>query len=110
MVIQSWLNLVEVTLILSAVLLSFSSCSVKQLVSGLMVLVGSAFIFWKTVIYLWYDHHFLTPPTNEPTVQALFVFWIPSSLWIIFPLLAIVTVSKNIAKHVKDLNGKVKKA
>lgn len=109
-VIQSWLNLVEVTLALSAVLLSFSSCSVKQLISGLIVVVGSAFIFWKTVIYLWYDHQFLTPATNVPTIQALFVFWIPSSLWIIFPLLTVVTVSKNIVKHVNDPSGKVKKA
>ncbi len=75
-----------------------------------MVVVGSAFIFWKTVIYLLYDHQFLTPPTNVPTLQALLVFWIPSSLWIIFPALAIITISKNIVKYVKDITGKVKKA
>lgn len=109
-VIQSWLNLVEVTLVLSAVLLSLSSCTVKQLISGLIVVVGNAFIFWKTVIYLWYDHHFLAPAANVPTIQAVFVFWIPSSLWIIFPSLAIITVSKNIVKHVKELSGKLKKA
>jgi hypothetical protein len=109
-VIQSWLNLVEVALTLTAVTLSFSSCTIKQLVSGLMVIVGSAFIFWKTVIYLSYDHQFLTPPTNAPTIQALLVFWIPSSLWVIFPFLAIITISKNIVKYVKDLTGKVKKA
>lgn len=107
-VIQSWLNLVEVSLILAAVLLSLSACPIKKLVSALVVLASSAFVFWKTVIYVLYSHDFTTEAVKNLTPDALLCFVIPSSLWIIFPLLAVLTVIKNVAAYVKGLNGKAK--
>lgn len=59
-VIQSWLNLVEITITLGCVLLSFSSCTIKKLIAALVVVIASACVFWKTVIYLWYSHDFTT--------------------------------------------------
>lgn len=103
-VIQSWLNLVEVSLILFAVALSLSSCIIKKLVSALIVLTASAFVFWKTVIYIWYSHDFTSEAVKSFSLDAIFVFVIPSSLWIIFPFLAIVTVTKNVAAYVKGVS------
>jgi hypothetical protein len=104
-VIQSWLNLVEVSLILAAVGLSLSSCPIKKLVSALVILTSSAFVFWKTVIYVLYSHDFTTDAVKNLTPDALLVFVIPSSLWIIFPLLAIFTVIKNVTAYVKTLSN-----
>jgi hypothetical protein len=66
-VIQSWLNLIEVTLILAAVGLSLSRCSTKKLVGALVIIVGSAFVFWKTVIYMCYSHDFTTQAVKDLT-------------------------------------------
>lgn len=59
-VIQSWLNLVEITTIMLGVFLSLSSCKIKKLIAALLIVIASAFVFWKTVIYLWYSHDFTT--------------------------------------------------
>lgn len=108
-VIQSWLNLVEVTLILAAVVLSAASSPVKKLVGALVILAASAFVFWKTVIYILYSHDFTTEAVKSVSIDAFFVFILPSSLWIIFPLLTIVTVTNNVAAYVRSLsNTKVK--
>ena len=107
-VIQSWLNLVEVSLILLAVALSLSSCIIKKLVSALIVLTASAFVFWKTVIYILYSHDFTTDAVKNFTLEAVFVFVIPSSLWIIFPFFAVLTVTKNVVAYVRDVT-KIKK-
>lgn len=108
-VIQSWLNLVEVTLILAAVGLSLSSCPIKKLVAALVILVSSAFVFWKTVIYILYSHDHTTEAVKTLSLDAVLVFVIPSSLWIIFPLLAIGTIVKNITVYVRTLYRQLKK-
>ncbi len=100
-VIQSWLNLAEITLILCSVLLSLSSCKIKKLIAALLIVIGSAFVFWKTVIYLWYSHDFTTEAVKKLTTDALLCFVLPSSFWIIFPVLTMYYVSKNIVNYVR---------
>lgn len=108
-VIQSWLNLIEVTLILVALILSLSSCTIKKLISALVILMSSAFVFWKTVIYILYSHDFTTDAVKALAPDALLYFIIPSSLWIIFPFATIVTIIKNIVIYVKELTKKIKR-
>ena len=57
-VIQSWLNLVEISIILFAVYLATSSD--KRVKAAITMIVASAFVFWKTVIYVFYSHDFTT--------------------------------------------------
>jgi hypothetical protein len=60
-VIQSWLNIVEAALLFIAVYLSNSTCIIKNLSGAILSIVTSAFVYWKTVIFLIYDKDYLTP-------------------------------------------------
>lgn len=73
---------------------------------ALVAVVVSAFTFWKTVIYLWYVHPYLTPEAKVINIDSLMYFIIPSSFWIICPFLTMVGVSGRICR---ELVGKVKK-
>lgn len=99
-VIQSWLNIVEAVLLFIAIFLSTRTCLIKQVCGGLLSIVTSAFVFWKTVIFLWYDRDFTTPAVGELTGEALLYYVIPSSLWIIFPLLTIYLVGRRMGAEI----------
>lgn len=59
-VIQSWLNVVEGVALLVAFGLSYLQCVKIKLWSALIGVVASTCVFWKTVIFVWYDHDFST--------------------------------------------------
>ncbi len=59
-IIQSWLNIAEAVISFVAVFLCLSSCKIKNGVGAILCLIVSAFVFWKTVIFVWYDHDWLT--------------------------------------------------
>lgn len=59
-VIQSWLNIVEGVFLLIAVFMSLSSKISTQLWSAIIAILTSTCVFWKTVIFVWYDHDFST--------------------------------------------------
>lgn len=59
-VIQSWLNIVEGIFLLIAVFMSFSSKFSTQLWSAFIAILASTCVFWKTVIFVWYDHDWST--------------------------------------------------
>ena len=59
-IIQSWLNIFESTLTLIGVVLAISSCQIKQILGGVLCLISSTMIFWKTIIFVWYDRDWLT--------------------------------------------------
>lgn len=59
-VIQSWLNIVEGVSLLLAVFMSFSNKISTQLWSGVIAIIASTCVFWKTVIFVWYDHDWST--------------------------------------------------
>lgn len=105
-VIQSWLNIVEAIFALVAVILSFSGSAKTRLRSGLLAIIISAFVFWKTVIFLIYDKDFITPAVKSFESGAILFYMIPSSLWIIFPLLTMYKVSKRIIKQSIEVKGK----
>jgi hypothetical protein len=59
-VIQSWLNIVEGGFLLTSLLLSFSSCVKCRMWAAILATLTSAFVFWKTVIFIWYDHDWIS--------------------------------------------------
>lgn len=59
-VIQSWLNVVEAVLAFIACLLCVSGCRVKRAIGAVGCFGVSCFVFWKTVIFVWYDHDWLS--------------------------------------------------
>lgn len=66
------------------------------------MIVASAFVFWKTVIYVFYSHDFTTEEVRSLTTQAILVFVIPTLFWLIFPILTIVTLSKKLASLAEE--------
>lgn len=58
--IQAWLNVIESTLMLVGVSIAISSCKIKQISGALLCLITSTMVFWKTVIFVWYDREWLT--------------------------------------------------
>lgn len=99
-VIQSWLNIVEGIALLIAVALSLSSKVSTQLWSALIGVITSTCVFWKTVIFIWYDKDWTTQDAKNFTPGSILCYWFPSSLWIIFPLLAMILIPKRIVNYV----------
>lgn len=108
-VIQSWLNVVEVVLSYIGLLLSLSSCQGKKLVGAFIALIFNAFIFWKTVIFVWYDHDWLSAEAKSFSPESIVCYYFPSSLWLIFPLLSMYLIPKRIfTAYMKLAKDKVK--
>lgn len=59
-VLQSWLSIAELALLWVAIIVSLLPSKRLKYWAALGVIVASAFTFWKTVIYLWYDRRFVT--------------------------------------------------
>jgi len=59
-IIQSWLNIVEGILLLTSLLMSISSNLSFRLWSSIIATITSGFVFWKTVIFIWYDHDWIS--------------------------------------------------
>lgn len=57
---QSWLNIVEGIMLLISVAISFNKCIKIKLWSAVIGAIASTMVFWKTVIFVWYDHTFVT--------------------------------------------------
>ncbi len=95
-VIQSLLNYVEIAITYTAVILSLCSCKSAKIKGALLATVVSAFTFWKTVIYVWYAEPFLTEATKNFTLESIYLFYIPTSPWILCPLWSIISISRKI--------------
>jgi hypothetical protein len=96
LIIQNWLNLVEVSLILLTILLSWLPSKKLKFSSSIMLIVLSSFVFWKTVIYLWYDRPFITVSVHRMYSLGVVFYYCTIGLWIIFPLLTIYSISNRI--------------
>lgn len=53
--VVAYLNLAEVAITVIGFLFTFSASKGNQVKGALLFLIASAFVFWKTVIYLIYD-------------------------------------------------------
>ncbi|CAF3974551.1 unnamed protein product [Adineta steineri] len=110
---QSWMNYVELTLALYAVILYHIF---KRKNSGcLLLLIASVMSCSKTVLYFIHDYyerslHPHDSPYEIETWQYLLLFIIPSSLWIIFPFCCTWTLGRQIIKILDSSNDKTKSA
>jgi hypothetical protein len=66
-IIQSWLNVFEGVLAMVAVVLCLSSCKIKRIIGALICLIVNVMVFWKTIIFVWYDHDFLSEAAKNYT-------------------------------------------
>lgn len=81
----------------------FSSCKIKNVIGSLLRFVVSGFVFWKTVIFVWYDSDWLTQDAKNFTPESILCYYFPSSLWILLPLVSMIVIGK---KFVKALTQK----
>lgn len=105
-IIQSWLNIAEAVISFLAVFLCLSSCKIKNGVGAILCLVVSAFVFWKTVIFVWYDHDWLTADAKNFVPNSILCYYLPSSLWIILPIVSMYAIGKKLVtfatKNIQD--------
>jgi hypothetical protein len=99
-VIQSWLNIVEGVFLLIGVLMSFSKSVSVKLWSALILVIASTCVFWKTVIFVWYDHDWATEAAKNFSPGSILCYWFPNSLWLVFPTLAMILIPKRIVDYV----------
>ena len=59
-VIIAWLNLAEVFFTFLGLFLVWFGSQLNKLTGSIVVIIASAFIFWKTVLYMWYDRAHLS--------------------------------------------------
>jgi hypothetical protein len=57
-------------------------------------------VFWKTVIFVWYDHAFISEAVQNVTPGSILCYWFPNSLWLLFPLIAMILIPKNIINYI----------
>ena len=101
--IQSWLNACEAIIALIAVLLSLCSCQGKKLVGAFICLIVSTMVFWKTVIFVWYDHDWLTEDAKAFVPESILCYYLPSYLWIVLPFLSMILIPKRILNAYMNL-------
>lgn len=110
-VIQSWLNIAEAVISLFAILMCLAKCPGKKLIGAFMCLIVSAMIFWKTVIFVWYDHSWLTEDARNFCSESIMYYYIPSSFWIVMPFVSMLVIGGNIwQKHMGLVKEKGKNA
>jgi hypothetical protein len=96
-VAQSQLNLIEVVIAFIALAAASSKIERTRLAGGLLCLVVTCFTFWKTVLYVVYGSDHLVVETGKE-VEFLFVFIIPTALWLVFPLAGIYGIGERILR------------
>lgn len=75
---------------------------------AVLLLVTSGFVFWKTVIFLWYDNRFLTADAKAYTPESLLCYYFPSSIWIVMPLVSMYGIGKGIVEELAMVMPKAK--
>lgn len=108
-VIVAWLNLAEVVVTGSGLLLSISNRKSWKLTGAILAILGSAFVFWKTVIYCLYDVQYLNEAARTFQPDAIALYYIPNGFWIVCPIWAIISISARIGKDVLAEKAKAKK-
>lgn len=79
--------------------MSLSSCIKMKLWSAVIGVIVSTMVFWKTVIFVWYDHDFATESAKNFSPGSILCYWLPNTLWLIFPLIAMYLIPKNIIDY-----------
>ena len=90
----------------AAVFVSLCPSKPVKIKGALLAIVVSAFTFWKTIIYVWYAHPFLTEAALTISVDSFKFFHLPTSFWLICPLLTIYSVGGRLAKDILAVKEK----
>jgi hypothetical protein len=61
----AYLNLAEVVVTVLGYFLTLFSSKSSQLKGALLIVIASAFVFWKTVIYIIYDIEYMSESTKH---------------------------------------------
>ena len=105
-VIIAWLNLLEVALTFLGLAVYSKECSRAKIKGAMICLVASVFIFWKTVIYMWYDVAYLSEEALNFSPDSLLLYYLPNSLWILFPIWSIGSIGGRLGKQIFKAKGK----
>lgn len=106
--IIAWLNLAEVAVTFLGLLLYFCSPKLKM-VGSLLAILASAFVLWKTVLYIWYDWQYMSEAAREFHPDGIAFYWLPNSFWIVCPLWSILSIGRQIGKAVLKAEAPEKK-
>lgn len=75
------------------------------------MIVSSAFVLWKTVIFLWYDMNWVSEAVRNFAPDSFFFYYIPNGFWIVYPAWTIYSISKRIGDDIfGNLEAKTKTA
>lgn len=100
MPVIAYLNLAEVVVTLLGFMFCWLKSTRNQLKAAVLMILSSAFVFWKTVIYIIYDIEFMSEATKTFQLDAILLYYIPNGFWIFCPLWSIISISKRISKDV----------
>lgn len=106
--IVAWLNIIEGVICFVGAFLMLAKCPIKQLIGAFFAIIANAFIFWKTVIYMWYDLEFVTDAVKSLTIESTYLYFIPNGFWIVCPILVMYTVPGRIIQFCKNYPTKQK--
>jgi len=67
-----------------------------KLWSAFLIIISQFATLWKTVIYFWYGYGWISDDVKNLTPGAILCYIIPNSLWIIFPLITVLSLSRTI--------------
>jgi hypothetical protein len=82
--------------------LGLSSCVKVKLWGAVIGILTSTCVFWKTVIFVWYDHDWSTEAAKNFVPGSILCYWLPNSLWLVFPLIAMILIPKRIISYVSN--------
>ena len=109
--IVAYLNLAEVVVTVIGFLFTLMSSKAAKLKGAILMIMSSAFVFWKTVIYIWYDIPYMSDAVRNFAPDGILLYYIPNGFWIVCPLWAIYSISQRIGRDVfAKLDAKEKKA
>ena len=108
---QSCMNYVELTLTLFSVILYYIFR--RRNLSCLLLLICSVMTWSKTVVYFIHDHferalHPQELSVEIPISEYIFLFIIPSSLWILLPFATMWNIGRQIIRLINSKNDKTK--
>ena len=108
---QSWMNYVEVSLTLSSVFL-YHAAGQRNL-SCFILLVASVMTWSKTVLYFVHDYFERSLHPQDLSIQIpiweyLFLFIIPSSIWLLLPFSCMWSIGQQTINILNSLDDKIK--
>lgn len=94
--IVAYLNLAEVIITVLGLIFTLMSSKTAKFAGAILAILASAFVFWKTVIYIWYDVDFMSEATKTFAPDALLLYYLPNSFWIFCPIWSIFSIAGKI--------------